>query len=171
MTANPRPTAMDVTAGHDLTGLSCVITGATSGLGHESARALASAGAHVILAARNADALTKSRAQIQSEYPQARTSEVPLDLASLESVRTAAATIAQQAGLPNSGHGIGRNHHVGLDRDLDVGMPVVDRHLADAADDHIADQDRRIRLQRRDIRDFDVVGDGLRPPTHRTGQR
>jgi len=85
---------MDVTAGHDLTGRCCVITGSTSGLGHESARALASAGAHVILAARNADALTKSRTQIQDEYPQARTSEVPLDLASLESVRTAAATIA-----------------------------------------------------------------------------
>jgi len=80
LTANPRPTAMDVIAGHDLTGLSCVITGATSGLGHESARALASAGAHVILAARNADALTKSRTQIQDEYPQAHTSGVPLDL-------------------------------------------------------------------------------------------
>jgi short-subunit dehydrogenase len=43
--------------GVDLTGKVCVITGATSGLGRESARAMAAAGAHVVLAARNRDAL------------------------------------------------------------------------------------------------------------------
>ena len=39
---------------------SCVITGASSGLGRESARALAAAGAQVILAARNTDALAEA---------------------------------------------------------------------------------------------------------------
>ena len=70
----------------------------------------------------------------------------------------------QQAGLSDRGHGVGGHHHVGLDRDLHIGMPVVDRHLADTADDDVADQHRRIRLQRRDIRDLDVVGDGVRVP-------
>ena len=51
------PTALDVVDGIDLSGKVCVITGASSGLGRESARALAAAGAHVILAARNPDAL------------------------------------------------------------------------------------------------------------------
>ena len=40
------------------------------------------------------------------------------------------------------GNGIGRNLDVGLDGDLDVGMPVLQRHLADAAHHHIAHQDR-----------------------------
>ena len=53
MTATP--TALDVVDGVDLTGKTCVVTGASSGLGRESTRALAAAGAHVILAARNAD--------------------------------------------------------------------------------------------------------------------
>ena len=49
--------ALDVVEGVDLSGKTCVITGASSGLGRESARALAAAGALVILAARNPDAL------------------------------------------------------------------------------------------------------------------
>jgi NAD(P)-dependent dehydrogenase (short-subunit alcohol dehydrogenase family) len=41
-------TADDVLAGHDLTGVRAVVTGASSGLGAETARALASAGAEVV---------------------------------------------------------------------------------------------------------------------------
>ena len=47
------PTALEVVDGVDLTGKICVVTGASAGLGRESARALATTGAHVILAARN----------------------------------------------------------------------------------------------------------------------
>ena len=47
------PTTLEVVEGVDLTGKTCVITGASAGLGKESARALAKTGAHVILAARN----------------------------------------------------------------------------------------------------------------------
>jgi NAD(P)-dependent dehydrogenase (short-subunit alcohol dehydrogenase family) len=46
-------TAADVVAGLDLTGVRAIVTGATSGLGRETARALASAGAEVTLAVRD----------------------------------------------------------------------------------------------------------------------
>jgi NAD(P)-dependent dehydrogenase (short-subunit alcohol dehydrogenase family) len=87
------PSALQVVDGIDLSGKVCVITGASSGLGRESARALAAAGAHVILAARNTDALAQTAEWIRAEVPDARTSTVQLDLTSLASVRTAARMI------------------------------------------------------------------------------
>ena len=89
--------ALDVVEGIDLAGKTCVITGASSGLGRESARALAAAGARVILAARNTDALAEAERSIHAEAPGARTSTVQLDLTSLTSVRTAAAEIGEAA--------------------------------------------------------------------------
>jgi NAD(P)-dependent dehydrogenase (short-subunit alcohol dehydrogenase family) len=88
-----RLSALQVVDGIDLTGKVSVITGASSGLGRESARALAAAGAHVVLAARNRDALTQTAEWIQAEVPGARTSTVHLDLTALASVRAAAAAI------------------------------------------------------------------------------
>ena len=49
-------TAAEVLEGHDLAGLRAVVTGASSGLGAESARALAAAGAEVTLAVRDVHA-------------------------------------------------------------------------------------------------------------------
>ena len=49
-------TADDVIRGVDLTGKRAVVTGATSGLGVETARALAAAGAEVVLGVRRLDA-------------------------------------------------------------------------------------------------------------------
>jgi NAD(P)-dependent dehydrogenase (short-subunit alcohol dehydrogenase family) len=49
-------TAADVVAGIDLCGIRAVVTGASSGIGVETARALASAGAEVTLAVRNGEA-------------------------------------------------------------------------------------------------------------------
>ncbi|MFI5779545.1 SDR family NAD(P)-dependent oxidoreductase [Nocardia sp. NPDC051570] len=86
-------TAMEVVDGVDLNGKTCVITGASSGLGRESARALAAAGAHVVLAARDAGALVATQEWIGTEVPGARITTVALDLTSLASVRRAAATI------------------------------------------------------------------------------
>jgi NAD(P)-dependent dehydrogenase (short-subunit alcohol dehydrogenase family) len=86
-------TALQVVEGVDLSDKVCVITGASSGLGRESARALAAAGAHVILTARNRVALTETAKWIHTEVPHARTSTVQLDLTALASVRTAATTI------------------------------------------------------------------------------
>lgn len=88
-----RPTAIEVVEGSDLTGTVCVITGANSGLGRESARALASAGAHVVLVARSGDALADTEQWIRGLVDDARVTTVTLDLTSLASVREAAAAI------------------------------------------------------------------------------
>jgi NAD(P)-dependent dehydrogenase (short-subunit alcohol dehydrogenase family) len=92
-----RPTALQVVDGIDLSGKTCVITGASSGLGRESARALAAAGAHVVLTARNPDALAQTARWIAGEAPGARISAVPLDLTALASVRAAARAIGEIA--------------------------------------------------------------------------
>ena len=49
-------TASEVVAGIDLTGHRAIVTGGSSGIGVETARALASAGAEVTLAVRNVKA-------------------------------------------------------------------------------------------------------------------
>jgi NAD(P)-dependent dehydrogenase (short-subunit alcohol dehydrogenase family) len=91
------PTTLEVVDGVDLTGKFCVITGASAGLGRESARALATTGAQVILAARNAAALRDTQSWILAEVPDAVTSTVELDLTSLASVRAAATAIRDLA--------------------------------------------------------------------------
>jgi NAD(P)-dependent dehydrogenase (short-subunit alcohol dehydrogenase family) len=92
-----QPTALEVVDGVDLSGKTCVITGASSGLGRESARALAAAGAYVVLAARNPEALAEAQAWVRAEVADAQTSTVELDLTSLASVRRAAAAIRELA--------------------------------------------------------------------------
>jgi NADPH-dependent 2,4-dienoyl-CoA reductase/sulfur reductase-like enzyme len=47
-----KSTAREVVAGHDLSGKVAIVTGAATGIGVETARALALAGAEVIIAAR-----------------------------------------------------------------------------------------------------------------------
>lgn len=56
--------AMDVVAGIDLSGRRAIVTGGASGIGIETARALASAGAEVTLAVRDADAARAVAADI-----------------------------------------------------------------------------------------------------------
>ena len=97
MTAASELTAQRVVDGVDLTGRTCVITGASSGLGREAARVLAAAGAHVVLAARNAAAIDETITWIRETEPAARLSAVSLDLTSLSAVRAAAAEIAALA--------------------------------------------------------------------------
>ena len=87
------PTALQVVDGVDLTGKTCVITGASAGLGRESARALAAAGSHVLMAGRNEGDLADAADWVRAQVPGAQTSTVLLDLTSLASVRAAAAAI------------------------------------------------------------------------------
>ena len=78
----------------DLSGRVAVVTGANSGLGLESARALAGAGAHVVMAARNQDKAEAARVDILDTHPDASLEIVELDLGSFESTKAAAANIA-----------------------------------------------------------------------------
>lgn len=86
-------TAADVP---DQVGRTAVVTGATSGLGLESAKALASAGARVLLAARNPAKAEAARAEVAIEATGAEPEVVLVDLADLESVRAAADEIAER---------------------------------------------------------------------------
>jgi len=67
----------------DQTGKLAVVTGATSGLGLETARALAGAGASVVLAARDAAKADAAMAQIRAAHPTAKLAFQHIDLASL----------------------------------------------------------------------------------------
>jgi NAD(P)-dependent dehydrogenase (short-subunit alcohol dehydrogenase family) len=87
MTLGPATTADEVLADADLTGRTAVVTGASSGLGAETARALAAAGAHVVLAARDLDGNARVAAEILSRHPASSVRAAPMDLSSLRSVR------------------------------------------------------------------------------------
>ncbi len=86
-----RWTARDIP---DQGGRTFVITGANSGLGYESARALAGQGARVIMAVRNEAKGQSAIAAIRAEHPAADVDLARLDLSDLDSVRTFAAGLA-----------------------------------------------------------------------------
>jgi NAD(P)-dependent dehydrogenase (short-subunit alcohol dehydrogenase family) len=74
----------------DQTGRTAVITGANTGLGYETAKALADKGAHTVLAVRNVDKGREAADRIKADNPRASVAVQKLDLSSLESVRAAA---------------------------------------------------------------------------------
>lgn len=78
----------------DLSGRIAVVTGANGGLGLESAKALAGADAHVVMAARSQDKAKAACEEILELHPTASLEIVELDLGSLESVRKAVTTIS-----------------------------------------------------------------------------
>jgi NAD(P)-dependent dehydrogenase (short-subunit alcohol dehydrogenase family) len=71
----------------DQTGRTAVITGANTGLGYETAAALAAKGAHVVLAVRNLDKGKNAADLIARRTPGADVTLQELDLTSLASVR------------------------------------------------------------------------------------
>lgn len=79
--------AREVVAGLDLTGKSAVVTGGATGIGIETARALAEAGADVTLAVRNRDAGEAAAADINRTAKVAKATVGMLDLSNLASVR------------------------------------------------------------------------------------
>jgi NAD(P)-dependent dehydrogenase (short-subunit alcohol dehydrogenase family) len=74
----------------DQTGRTAVITGANTGLGYETASALAAKGAHVVLAVRNVEKGKAAADLIARATPGASVAIQELDLTSLDSIRAAA---------------------------------------------------------------------------------
>jgi NAD(P)-dependent dehydrogenase (short-subunit alcohol dehydrogenase family) len=89
-------TTDEVLDGVDLSGRTAVVTGASGGLGLETARSLASHGATVVIAARDRAKCDAAAASIQEQVPGAEVDVVLVDLSSLGSVRAAAAEVAQR---------------------------------------------------------------------------
>ncbi|MFI8457074.1 SDR family NAD(P)-dependent oxidoreductase [Kitasatospora sp. NPDC085464] len=85
--AAPAPTALDVVAGHDLTGRTAVVTGGASGIGLETARALALAGARVVIGARDPRTAGAVAAGLRKGTGNPAVTVAALDLGSLHSVR------------------------------------------------------------------------------------
>jgi NAD(P)-dependent dehydrogenase (short-subunit alcohol dehydrogenase family) len=84
-------TAAEVLDGVDLSGQRIVVTGGASGIGVETARALAAAGAEVTLAVRNTDAGEQVAAEITEHTGSKQVLVAPLDLADQASVAAFAA--------------------------------------------------------------------------------
>src|SRR5215475_13155894 len=75
-------------------GRTIVVTGANSGIGLEAARTLAGAGARVVLACRDPRRGEAAAAELRAANPGAELEVLPLDLASLASVRDFASALS-----------------------------------------------------------------------------
>lgn len=64
-----------------------LVTGGTSGMGYEDAKALAAAGAQVVIAARNPERGREAIQKIKAQTPDAKVQFEAVDLSSLQSVR------------------------------------------------------------------------------------
>jgi NAD(P)-dependent dehydrogenase (short-subunit alcohol dehydrogenase family) len=91
MTYGFETTTDEVMDGIDLSGKLAIVTGSSTGIGAETARALAAGGANVVLAARNRDRTEEVEASIRANLSGADVEFGLLDLTSLDSVRVFAA--------------------------------------------------------------------------------
>ncbi|MGB1013096.1 MAG: oxidoreductase [Nannocystaceae bacterium] len=80
----------------DLTGKVAVITGANSGLGLETTRGLARTGATIVMACRTEAKAHGARDAVLADVPKAVLEFMPLDLASLASIRSFAEAFASK---------------------------------------------------------------------------
>jgi NAD(P)-dependent dehydrogenase (short-subunit alcohol dehydrogenase family) len=83
-----RSTAREVVNGHNLNGCEAIVTGGASGIGVETVRALALAGARVVIATRDPAKGEAVAATLRKETGSAKIEFRSLDLASLRSVKS-----------------------------------------------------------------------------------
>jgi retinol dehydrogenase 12 len=76
-----------------MSGKSCLVTGATSGIGKETARPLAALGATVTIVARDQARGAAAAAEIRERVPRAQVENVTADLSRPEQVRELAASV------------------------------------------------------------------------------
>jgi NAD(P)-dependent dehydrogenase (short-subunit alcohol dehydrogenase family) len=79
-------TAEDIPPG-GLAGKTIIVTGGNSGIGFEAARAFAGRGAQIVLACRNPQKAGDAVDRLRAAHADAQVEVLPLDLASLASVR------------------------------------------------------------------------------------
>jgi WW domain-containing oxidoreductase len=84
------PDALDLVRGLDWSDKTVLITGASSGIGFETARAIAATGAEVFMACRTPSSAEQARASILDSHPKARLALLALDLGDLDSVESCA---------------------------------------------------------------------------------
>lgn len=138
-------TALEVVAGLDLTGRRALVTGAASGIGVETARALAHAGAQVTLAVRDTTAGDRAASDIAGTSGRDDVAVVRLDLADLASVDAVTAAwagpldvLVNNAGVMDTPYGttaqgwetqLGTNHlgHFALATGLHAALAAADR--------------------------------------------
>lgn len=80
----------------DQSGRVAIVTGANSGIGYETARALAHKGATVIMACRSVEKGQAANRQIRDEDPRGTVAVMALDLADLSSIREFAEAFKQE---------------------------------------------------------------------------
>ncbi len=90
MSFDRRTTADEVVEISNPMGRRILITGATSGIGFETARALAAGGARVTIAGRDATRTERACDRITEMHPGVLVDPLPVDLASLDSIRQGA---------------------------------------------------------------------------------
>jgi NAD(P)-dependent dehydrogenase (short-subunit alcohol dehydrogenase family) len=93
---NAESTTDEVIRGISLVDRVALVTGASAGLGVETARTLAGAGATVVLLARNPGKLDAVVDQLSEAVPEARLDQALIDLADLDSVRAGAAELLER---------------------------------------------------------------------------
>ena len=98
MTFTHESTTDEVLDGIDLSGRRFVITGAASGLGEESTRALAAHGASVLMLARDPAKNDEAAARVRDAVPDAELSLDTVDLADIASIRSFAARYVDAGG-------------------------------------------------------------------------
>ena len=102
-----------MTASTQMRGKVCLVTGATSGLGHATARALASAGADVIVVGRDQERGERVRSELEQLGGEAKPTLCLCDLSSQRQLKELVGTLGERLGrldvlVNNAGVDVGR---------------------------------------------------------------